>query len=56
MTPKISLHNVTKEFVIRPGKGAGKGPGKGGRRPEGPSVLTALDDLSLDVAAGEFDT
>jgi NitT/TauT family transport system ATP-binding protein len=44
MTPKISLRNVTKEFVVRQGKGTGSGP----------SVLTALADLSLDVAAGEF--
>jgi NitT/TauT family transport system ATP-binding protein len=44
MTPKISLRNVTKDFVVRQGKGTGSGP----------SVLTALADLSLDVAAGEF--
>jgi NitT/TauT family transport system ATP-binding protein len=44
MTPKISLRNVTKEFVVRQGKGTGSGP----------SVLTALAGLSLDVAAGEF--
>jgi NitT/TauT family transport system ATP-binding protein len=50
MTPKISLRNVTKEFTVRPGKGSGKSI----RRHEEPSVLTALDDLSLDVAAGEF--
>lgn len=48
MTPKISLQNVTKEFTVRPGKG------KSSRRQAEPSVLTALDDLSLDVAAGEF--
>jgi NitT/TauT family transport system ATP-binding protein len=46
MTPKISLRNVTKTFAVR--------QGKGGRKQAGASVLTALDDLSLDVAAGEF--
>ncbi|MBP1135280.1 NitT/TauT family transport system ATP-binding protein [Arthrobacter sp. PvP023] len=46
MTPKISLRNVTKEFAVRQGKGT--------RKQAGPSVLTALDDLTLDVAAGEF--
>ena len=50
MTPKISLQNVTKEFTVRPGKGSGKTI----RRQAEPSVLTALDDLSLDVADGEF--
>jgi NitT/TauT family transport system ATP-binding protein len=54
MTPKISLRNVTKEFTVRQGKAKGKGAGKGILRQEQPSVLTALDDLSLDVAAGEF--
>jgi NitT/TauT family transport system ATP-binding protein len=46
MTPKISLRNVTKEFAVRQGNGS--------RKEAGPLVLTALDDLSLDVAAGEF--
>lgn len=46
MTPKISLRNVTKEFTVRQGKGS--------RKEAGPSVLTALDNLSLDVAPGEF--
>jgi NitT/TauT family transport system ATP-binding protein len=46
MTPKISLRNVTKEFTVRQGKGS--------RKQAGPSVLTALDNLSLDVAPGEF--
>jgi len=46
MTPKISLRNVTKEFTVRQGKGS--------RKQGGPSVLTALDELSLDVAPGEF--
>jgi NitT/TauT family transport system ATP-binding protein len=45
MTPKISLQNVTKEFTVRPTKGSS---GKGSQ------TLTALDDLSLDVADGEF--
>jgi NitT/TauT family transport system ATP-binding protein len=48
MTPKISLRNVTKEFTVRPGKRAARNTGTE------PSVLTALEDLSLDVAAGEF--
>jgi NitT/TauT family transport system ATP-binding protein len=52
MTPKISLQNVTKEFAVRQTKG--KGQGKAGWRQAEPSVLTALSDLSLDVAAGEF--
>jgi NitT/TauT family transport system ATP-binding protein len=47
MTPKISLKNVTKQFIVRQG-------GRGARRSSEPSVLTALDDLSLDVADGEF--
>jgi NitT/TauT family transport system ATP-binding protein len=50
MTPKISLQNVTKEFTVRPGKSAGRNI----RGQAGPSVLTALDNLSLEVAAGEF--
>lgn len=48
MTPKISLQNVTKEFEVRQGKSKEKG------QQPGASVLTALDDLSLDVATGEF--
>lgn len=48
MVPKISLRNVTKEFSVRPGKGTGS------RRQGEPSVLTAIDSLTLDVAAGEF--
>ncbi|MFD0044375.1 ABC transporter ATP-binding protein [Pseudarthrobacter scleromae] len=48
MIPKISLRNVTKEFSVRPGKGTGS------RRQGEPSVLTAIDSLTLDVAAGEF--
>jgi ABC-type nitrate/sulfonate/bicarbonate transport system ATPase subunit len=41
--PKISLQNITKKFTVRPSKD----------NPEG-AVLTALDGISLDVAAGEF--
>jgi len=44
-TPKISLRNVSKSFRLRPGKGAKSGEGV---------RLTALQDVSLDVAAGEF--
>jgi len=43
MTPKISLRGVSKEFRIRPSKD----------QPQG-AVLTALEDVSLDVSAGEF--
>lgn len=51
MTPKISLRNVTKEFAVRQVKSSGT---QRNRKQDGPSVLTALDDLSFDVAAGEF--
>src|SRR5919107_687510 len=54
MTPKISLQNVTKEFAVRQAKGQGGGKGKPAWRQAEASVLTALSDLSLDVAAGEF--
>ncbi|SEN78257.1 ABC transporter ATP-binding protein [Cryobacterium sp. TMT1-3] len=43
MSPKISLRGVSKEFRIRPSKD----------QPQG-AVLTALDNVSLDVSAGEF--
>ena len=43
--PKISLRNIGKQFVVRPTKA----------NPQG-SILTALDGISLDVAAGEFIT
>ena len=46
MTAKISLQHVTKEFPVRQGRNSRS-------QPE-PAVLTALDDLSLNVAAGEF--
>ena len=42
-TPKISLRNVRKQFTVRPSKD----------QPEG-STLTALEGITLDVAAGEF--
>lgn len=41
--PKISLRQIAKEFTVRPTK----------ENPQG-SRLTALQDISLDVAAGEF--
>ena len=41
--PKISLQNIGKQFAVRPTK----------ESPEG-STLTALDGITLDVAAGEF--
>jgi NitT/TauT family transport system ATP-binding protein len=41
--PKISLRHIGKEFTVRPTK----------ENPQG-SRLTALQDISLDVAAGEF--
>ena len=44
-TPKISLRNVGKQFTVRPSKD----------QPEG-STLTALEGITLDVAAGEFIT
>ena len=50
MTPKISLQNVTKEFTVRPGKSSTAKDSSA----KGSQTLTALDDLSLDVAAGEF--
>ncbi|WP_026555831.1 ABC transporter ATP-binding protein [Arthrobacter sp. 35W] len=46
MTAKISLEHVHQEFSVRPARGARNGPA--------PSTLVALDNLSLDVAAGEF--
>ena len=46
MTAKISLQHVTKEFPVRQGRNSRS-------QPEA-AVLTALDALSLDVAAGEF--
>lgn len=46
MTAKISLQNVTKEFPVRQARNSRSEPEA--------AVLTALDDLSLDVAAGEF--
>lgn len=45
MTPKISLQNVTKQFTVRAGRGS---------KQDAPRTLTALDDLTLDVASGEF--
>ncbi|MFJ3959291.1 ABC transporter ATP-binding protein [Arthrobacter sp. NPDC090010] len=44
-TPKISLRQVGKSFTVR----AGKGP-----RSAEPRQLVALQDITLDVAAGEF--
>jgi NitT/TauT family transport system ATP-binding protein len=44
-TPKISLRNVGKQFTVRPSR----------EQPEG-SILTALQGITLDVAAGEFIT
>ena len=44
-TPKISLRNIGKQFTVRPSK----------ENPDG-STLTALDGITLDVAAGEFIT
>jgi NitT/TauT family transport system ATP-binding protein len=44
-TPKISLRNVGKQFTVRPSKD----------QPEG-TTLTALEGITLDVAAGEFIT
>lgn len=41
--PKISLQNVGKSFTVRPTNDAPLG-----------STLTALDGITLDVAAGEF--
>jgi NitT/TauT family transport system ATP-binding protein len=49
MTAKISLQHVTKEFPVRQGRNS-----RGIRSQPEAAVLTALDDLSLDVAAGEF--
>jgi NitT/TauT family transport system ATP-binding protein len=43
MTTKISLQSVTKQFNVRPTRDQ---PHEG--------VLTALDDVSLDIKAGEF--
>ncbi|MGZ4628862.1 MAG: ABC transporter ATP-binding protein [Oryzihumus sp.] len=43
MTSGIELRGVTKDFVVRPGRG---GPGT--------SVLRALEDVSLCVPPGEF--
>lgn len=53
MTPKISLHNVTKEFTVRQGRTKGNTTGRRAGQ-AGPPVLTALENLSLDVAPGEF--
>ncbi|BCW18063.1 ABC transporter ATP-binding protein [Arthrobacter sp. NtRootA9] len=53
MTPKISLHNVTKEFTVRQGRTKGNTTGRRAGQ-AGPLVLTALENLSLDVAPGEF--
>lgn len=49
MTAKISLQHVTKEFPVRQGRNS-----RSIRNQPEAAVLTALDDLSLDVAAGEF--
>ena len=49
MTAKISLQHVTKEFPVRQGRNS-----RSIRSQPEAAVLTALDDLSLDVAAGEF--
>lgn len=57
MTPRISLQNVSKQFIVRAGKNGGRSTGgfRGRGRPAAsPSTLTALDGLSLDVPAGEF--
>lgn len=53
MTPKISLHNVTKEFTVRQGRTKGNTTGRRAGQ-AGPPVLTALENLRLDVAPGEF--
>ena len=51
MTPKISLHNVTKEFTVRQGRTKGITTGRRAGQ-AGPPVLIALENLSLDVAPG----
>ncbi|WP_426003700.1 ABC transporter ATP-binding protein [Paenarthrobacter sp. NyZ202] len=45
MTAKISLRNVTKEFTVRPARGA---------KSTAPTRLTAIDALNLEVRDGEF--
>jgi NitT/TauT family transport system ATP-binding protein len=43
MTSTISLHNVSKQFTVRPT-----------RDQPTSQILTAVDGISLDIAAGEF--
>jgi NitT/TauT family transport system ATP-binding protein len=43
MTSTISLHNVSKQFTVRPTRD----------QPTG-QILTAVDGITLDIAAGEF--
>ena len=43
MTAKISLHHVGKQFLVRPTRALPQA-----------RVLQALEDITLDVQAGQF--